>query len=485
MAPSTHPLFELRPDLVSGTDIPLMTFDLQGRINWMNRAAETLTGYTLGEVIGRTPGSVLNFEKTDRHTVSMLTQAVRDCRPVVAELISRSKAGREYWARVQLEPYTDASGAPVGLLCSQLDITEQRQAVFLATRSTSQAMAAVSHELRTPLNALLHLGELLEQSGLNAEQRLLCQQSRAAVEGLLALVNEVMDQVQPVAAPRTPNLLPTALGELIQQALNLVQVQAPGVRFELDLSRANRVPAVMVERDRLYRALLSLMNHSAINARQALVKVSLEARIAQSSHAGTAWELCLAVTGAAQIDDPALGHSLAVAALRGMGSELHHTDEGPAGYRFWFVLNVIEASPSQPAALRHLPARLDGKRILLVDDNPLGLLACARQLRRLGAQVVECRDGKHAIESLESAPAGEFDIVLMDIQMPQMDGFEAAKRIRSMAAWKDLPVLALTAGHAADDEQRAQKAGMVGVLHKPFELAQLAALIVRETSRAR
>ena len=171
-----------------------------------------------------------------------------------------------------------------------------------------------------------------------------------------------------------------------------------------------------------------------------------------------------------------------------MGGAIGATSEPGAGSTFWFELpfervgdaTVAEtpATPATPATAAPAPTdpRLLGLKVLAVDDNRINLFMLERALKLEGASVQLAADGQQALQILEAGPRA-FDCVLMDVQMPVMDGLTATRLIREHSELQTLPVIALTAGVMAEERERAEAAGVTGFLAKPLELAAMVTML--------
>jgi CheY-like chemotaxis protein len=171
--------------------------------------------------------------------------------------------------------------------------------------------------------------------------------------------------------------------------------------------------------------------------------------------------------------------------LRGMGSRLQLHSAPGEGSCFWFEL-MVEAAPEAAATPTEAMAGepLQGLRLVVVDDNPLGRLVAEKQIQRLGAQVVVCDSAEALLEHLaDPGPNGAPDAVLMDLHMPEIDGLEATRRLRHIPGCAALPVFALSGAVTPSEIAAAHDVGMLDFIAKPFRATELARAVLRGLRR--
>lgn len=491
---------EALSSLALSPSVAVIVTDREGLITWVNGAAQRLTGYTLDELRGLTPGSVLQCPQTTSDVVARMRQAIEAKEPMACEVLNQRKDGIRYWTRLQILPWSDSSGAHQGFVSIQVDATRERQTLESALATRQSLLSKFTHELRTPLNAIIQLNDLLSNAALTPEQMEICRQSHAAAQGLLSLVNDMLTQAKSDFDAVQEPVKPTDLTMLLTRVREVFEAKGVSQAVDLVSEVPPNLPLFALQEGRLYRVLLNLVSNGLKYTSRGKVTLSVEAR--EVVRTGPSWDLriCVSDTGVGmnewqveqlmrpftrvhERDDhnpPGTGLGLLVCdeTLRSMGSTLQVHSVPEVGSQFWFTLAADAAEVAMPkrAGTAGAPtdaAPLNGVRILVVDDNPVGLSAAVRQLRRMGGTVHEARDGEQAVELMRSAPLGQVDLVLMDIQMPGIDGFEAAKRILAIPGWSQLPILGLTAGFIGQSDAEYRAAGMRGVVTKPFALIDL------------
>ena len=406
------------------------------------------------------------------------------------------------WLSWEDSAILDEAGQLLEIQAVGRDITELKQAqqrALSSSRAKSQFLANMSHEIRTPLNAIVGFGELLAQSGLDAEQQDWVDKVQTSSHLLLSIVNDVLDYSKIEAGKLTLERVAFTLEQLItqQQALFAVAAHDKGLRFSVRQA-GEASPALLGDPLRLGQVLTNLVGN-AIKFTQA-GEITLTLEIASVSAHDCRLTCHVRDTGigisAAQqrrlfdaftqadsstsrrFGGSGLGLVISRRLVEQMGGTLEIDSVPGQGSCFSvsLVLPRTEAPASVPAggtASGDIRA-LIGRRVLLAEDNPINQALARRLLEDLGLEVSLASNGREALARLEEGPV---DLVLMDLQMPEMDGFEAARRIRGH--YPDLPIIALSAAVLAEEREQALREGMNEHLAKPIGSQQLATTLLR------
>jgi signal transduction histidine kinase/ActR/RegA family two-component response regulator len=375
-----------------------------------------------------------------------------------------------------------------------------------AQRAKSAFLANMSHEIRTPLNAIIGLSELLRRADPRPDQTPRLEQVTLAGRHLLALVDDLLDLSKIEAGTLRTEAADFHLPALLEEVCALVAEPARDKGLVLEIDAAG-VPAwVHGDPARLRQALLSY----AVNAVKFTQRgfVSIRARLVdeldglllrfevQDSGIGIEPQRQQGLFGAfEQVDSSTtrvyggtgLGLVLTQRLARLMGGDVGLRSAPGVGSTFWFTVRLRRAQaapvaepPSEEDAAQALGARHAGVRVLLVEDNPVNREVATAMLEVVGLSVDCAADG---LEAVDKARAGRYALVLMDLQMPRMDGLDATRALRALPGWGEVPVLALTANASEEDREACLAAGMNGFIPKPVETATLYRVLLQGLER--
>lgn len=382
----------------------------------------------------------------------------------------------------------------------------RQQAMLEAQRqsdSKSRLVAMLSHEIRTPLNGILGMAQLLERSALTPQQSAQIGLMQRSGRHLLELVNDMLDLARIESGKLLVAQQPLALRATLDEVSRLLAGRAveKGLQFELQLSE-DLPQRCLGDAARLRQVLHNLIGNAIKFTETGRVTVDaglqggrLRVSVSDSGEGIPASELERIFAPFEQIgsdrlqkrEGTGLGLAISRELVRAMGGELLCESSPGQGSRFSFDLPCLPCLPCEgalpepagPLTAPSLPL-LHG-RVLLVEDDPVNMLVASSMLERCGLQVEQAENGSQALARLERLqPDEQFDIVLMDCQMPGLDGFEATRRWRSQEQQRQrapVPIVALTANAGSADRQRCLDCGMNDHLSKPFEIEQLLAVV--------
>jgi len=369
-----------------------------------------------------------------------------------------------------------------------------------ANVAKSQFLATMSHEIRTPMNGVLGALELLRRSSLDTQQRRLVRTAASSGESLMAILNDVLDHSKIEAGKLTLSPGPVSLHAMARSVIALFRANADakGLSLVLDIDPL-AVDWVIADAQRLKQVLLNLVGNAIKFTEHGGVSLRLSGRPPKQGTSTVTFAVSDSGIGIAaeamphlfepfhQIDGTrnrrrggtGLGLTISQRIVEAMGSHLEVDSEPGRGSSFHFTL-AVEIDPNPPAgeAFDSALAALDapssfGGTVLVVEDNPVNRIIAEEMLQSLGLQVVEAHDGAQALDVLARQ---RVDVVLMDCQMPVMDGYTATQRIRereSRQHLQRLPIVALTANAFDEDAAHARAAGMDAHLSKPYTRDQL------------
>ncbi len=372
-----------------------------------------------------------------------------------------------------------------------------------ADRAKTEFLANMSHEIRTPLNAVLGLAQLLEEEAWNSRQRDMLGRIRSAGRSLLGILNDILDLSRIEAGELRIDPHPFALPSLLDQIDDLMgpTARAKGLAWCIEAPRLKT--ELLGDRLRLEQVLMNLVGNAIKFSSTG--EVRLHIRLLEATGNGLRLRFEIQDTGIGMTPEAmsklflpfsqadgsttrrfggtGLGLSISKRLVELMGGFIDVVSTPGLGSTFWFELFLEQASPTaQPVPT--LPdrsstgPRLAGARILVADDSQINLELIKIFLRREGASPTLVNDGQQALDRLRADPQG-FDAVLMDMQMPVLDGFAATRLVRSDLKLLDLPVIAFSAGVLPEEQRRMFDAGVNDFVPKPVELDQLCLVLVR------
>jgi len=503
-------------DLIQLAHDAIIVRDHTSVITFWNRGAMRLYGWPAAEALGRPIHDLL-------HTVFPTSREEVDIHLFregawMGELIHTARDGALLVVESRQAMRWDEHGRPAAIMEINRDISARKRAedalrqanveLVRASRAKSEFLATISHEIRTPLNGVIGLTSLLLGTPLSPQQREYTAAIQTSGEALLALINDILDLSKIEAGQMRLERGPLDLRHLVGEvaAVFMAQVQAKGLRLEARVDP--RVPP-LVEGDamRLREVLTNLVGNAVKFTAQGTVEVRVA--LAEESAEGVLLRIAVRDTGIgiapeaqealfepfAQADasttrrygGTGLGLAIVKRLVEAMGGQIGVQSAVGQGSTFWLTLRLPRlgaAAAERPPATPHIgPAPRTAEvgargRVLVAEDNAINRLVAAGLLESLGCEVHTVEDGRQAVEAVERE---DYDLVLMDAHMPELDGFAATaairERERAAGRGRHTPIVALTADALAGDAEKSRAAGMDDHLSKPVTRERLAEVV--------
>ncbi len=486
----------------------IICIDEHGTVQSYNSAAEQIFGYGPEEIIGHNIKRLQPEPYHSEHDEYLRRYLQTGQKKIIGkgrEVVGRHKDGRKFPIDLAVsEVQLDNKRLFTGII---RDITDRKQTerelliakeqAEAASQAKSDFLASMSHEIRTPMNAIIGMAELLEETPLSPEQHEYVRVFQTAGETLLSLINDILDISKLEAGQLELEKIDFDLREVMEKTCEILALRAHKKGLELACHLAPEAPErLQGDPLRLRQVLVNLIGNAIKFTEQG--EVVIEISQLQSKNPEKPIELQFAVSDTGigipaekqqtiferftQVDasttreygGTGLGLNISQRIVEAIGGEIWVESEPGKGSTFFFNAPFETAQTSEPASAP-APVDLSGLKTLVVDDCAANRLVLRETLSSWGAKVTEADSGQLGLELLEQAKTehNSFDLVLLDCRMPQLDGFEVARRIQQNSAFPGTTLMMLTSDNRAGDIARAQKLGLAAYMVKPIKRKEL------------
>ena len=501
---------------VENSSTAIVITDCLGRIEYVNPKFCEITGYSQEEIIGANP-RILNAGRQPKELYRELWATISAGRAWCGDFCNLKKNGDLFWEHASISPIRSADGQITNFVAVKEDITEQKrvagelssaqEAALAANRAKSEFLANMSHEIRTPLSAIIGFSDLTLRTSLQPRQQDYLQKIQTAGDLLLSIINDILDFSKIEARQLEMEQIPFRLDTILANVTDIVQQKVNQKRLQLRVATEGDVALDLVgDQHRLSQILVNLLNNAVKFTETG--GVSLETTLQKRLPGRVKLKFTVRDTGIGISDEllkklfqpftqadgsttrrfggTGLGLSISKQLVQLMDGEIWCESRSEQGSTFcftaWFGAGVpggtARGAPAEATGRDHDEAGPDfsGSRILLVEDNAVNMELASELLHGTGTTVEHAADGRKAVTMICSGGT-HYDLVLMDLQMPVMDGYQAARLIRSDSRFSELPIVAMTADAMKEVQQAILEAGMSAIVTKPINAATLLRVI--------
>lgn len=499
-------------NIIANMNLGLIEVDNSDIIQYANQSFSTISGFELSELIGKNPSELFVFG--ENFEIMQSKKEVR--RKGISDIYQipvKNKRGELRWWAISGAPNFDDNGNLVGSIGIHLDVTDQKQLEIElenektraeeASRAKEAFLANMSHEIRTPLNAIIGFLRELDKQELTDLQKKYVENSSFASKHLLAIINNILDiskiEAQEMSLEQEDFILETTLSNV----LTVLEPKAKqkGINLEATISKET-FPVLKGDALRIDQILFNLIGNSLKFTHKG--HIAIKCNVIDDDEKSQ--ELCISIedTGIGmdksyintifkkfsqedkavtrKFGGTGLGMAITKELVQLMNGRIEVESEKNVGTTIFIYIRLLKGNVENINNLKKVDSEyndidLNGISVLLVEDNEMNRMVAQNSLNYFNCEVVEAENGLEALECLENK---KFDIILMDIQMPEMDGIEATKVIRTKLKL-ETPIIALTANAFKTEIEKCKKAGMNDYVTKPFDEAILIETIAKHT----
>ena len=492
----------------------ILVVDKEGAVLDYNGAAEGIFGYTREEAIGADMANlIIPDHLRDAHNQGMARYRETSVKHVVGSGLLKLEAKRKDGSVFPVELSINAANSEEGEIFvsylrdisqrveNEQELVEARDKALAGEKAKADLLAVMSHEMRTPLNGVLGTLQLLASTDLDKQQEKYVDVMDLSGKMLLEHVNNVLDISRVDAGKAVVSSQEFSLIELLEEAVESLNGQAKSRGNSLEIVRlGDSVDRVSGDQTRLRQILFNLLGNAIKFTEQGKISIEVEANAQNDlvefriidNGIGIAEDdlgrifgdfVTLDASYQREVEGTGLGLGIVKRLVELLGGEIGVESEVGKGSVFWFNLLLPRATEHKvirPVSLAGPEVSLgQNTKVLVVEDNEINRMVAREMLLQLGCAVSEAKDGQ---EGVHSAEAEKFDLILMDISMPKIDGTAAAKMIKEGSGPNvDTSIVALTAHALPEDVARFKEAGMSDVITKPLSSGRLSEVLAQNT----
>ena len=490
--------------------------DINGQMEYANSATLKLTGYSMEEIMGQNPRIFGSGEKS-KEEYAILWETILSGKEWFGEFHNKKKNGELYWESASIAPLFSENGEITNFLGIKTDITESKKITLELINSKEHAeqsdrlksafLANMSHEIRTPMNGILGFAELLKEPGLSGkEQQEYIRIIEKSGARMLNIINDIVDISKIEAGVMKLNLKNSNINEQTEYIYTFFkpEVEAKGMKLYLKNTLPSNEAMFETDSEKLYAILMNIVKNAIKYTEKGSIEIGYDVIGPVETYHGTSLQFYVKDTGMgipkdrqeaiferfiqADIEDKkamqgaGLGLAITRSYVEMLGGRIRVESEEGRGSTFYFTLPyriqpkekpLINGAISYHEIEKQLIVNNPGLKILIAEDDTTSGLLINIIVGKVSREMIKAHSGQEAVEASRQNP--DLDLILMDIQMPEMGGYEATRLIRQFN--KEVVIIAQTAFGLSGDREKALDAGCNDYISKPINKLLLLELI--------
>ena len=487
--------------VIEKTDNAIIITDENGQIEWVNNGFVNIYEFSAKEAFRKNFQDILVGSKTDLETSDYIKDQIQKENTFKIEMIFNSKTNKEFWIELNIQPIYNDENILVNYIAVALNISDRKkneeelkqakEKAEEASRIKQEFLSVVSHEIRTPLNGIIGMSNLLQKTPLSPQQSDYMNVIQVSGENLKLVINSILDFSKIESGDLSIQAIPFDLKKILLNLVDSNEFKAEQKGLGLFLKIDSKIAENLIgDGIRLSQVLLNLVSNAIKFTYTG--KVEIEARLVSKMNDALVIEFSVEDTGKGIPDEmqkmifesftqedsslgrkyggTGLGLSISKKLVSLMGGEIKLSSVENLGTRMSFVLGfmVNKEQVLEPENPQISDTILIGKKVLLIEDNTMNQFFAQKLLEGWGMKTFIANNGKEGVEMFSKR---HYDCILMDIQMPEMDGIQATKIIREQNQY--IPIIALTALVIQEELENFKAVGMNDYITKPFEAEYL------------
>ncbi|MFC1751111.1 DAHL domain-containing protein [Pseudomonadota bacterium] len=487
--------------------------DVAGRITYANEKFCDISGYSKEDLVGKNHRLIKSDEHSDLFFKD-LWKTIANGKVWHGEIRNRSKDGSSYWVKSTIVPFLDKNGKPFQYVSIRTNITARKKMEADLNRAKNEAevtnkmksefLANMSHEIRTPMNAITGLTHLALETDLDDKQKDYLTKISDSANSLLGIINDILDISKIEAGKLSIESVPFNLENILDNVSSTLHVNADKKGIAINVSCAPEVPAYLIgDPLRLRQVLINISGNAVKFTDEGEINIKVKTKARDEAKAVLFFEVEDTGIGIpeakkevlfqafSQADasttreygGTGLGLSICKSLVEMMGGTIGIDSEPGKGSTFYFDAQfgitdevAFKLSGDSGISAKGDTSSIAGAKVLVAEDNELNQQVIREFLARHDVVTTIVENGKKAVQAVKN---NQYDIVLMDIQMPEMDGQQATTEIRKESRFDDLPIIAMTAHAMLEYRERYLKSGMNDHIAKPIDPALFSKLLVK------